>query len=148
MMLGFLSIGFLAERLARIGIPPVDVSAAGMSIFILTQAVIVLQPPVGWVTVVWVLFGFFGTSGIIQYASLSQHFPRNLAGRVNTAINLMVFVSAFCLQWAIGVIIELWPQTEMAQYSLQSYQAAFGLLLSMQLVALAWFLYPKARKSP
>ena len=148
MMLGFLSIGFLAERLARIGIPPVDVSAAGMSIFILTQAVIVIQPPVGWVTVVWVLFGFFGTSGIIQYASLSQHFPRNLAGRVNTAINLMVFVSAFCLQWAIGVIIELWPQTEMAQYSPQSYQAAFGLLLSMQLVALAWFLYPKARKSP
>ncbi|MCP4283690.1 MAG: MFS transporter [Gammaproteobacteria bacterium] len=147
MTLGFLSIGFLAERLARIGIPPARVSAAGMSIFILIQAVIVIQPADGWYTAVWVLFGFFGTSGIIQYASLSQHFPRHLAGRVNTAINLMVFITAFCMQWASGVIIELWPQTAASGYSAQSYQAAFGLLLSMQLIALAWFLYPNTGKN-
>jgi len=146
MSLGFLSIGFLAERLARIGVPPVRVSAAGMSIFILIQTLIVFQPPVVWYTPAWLMFGFFGTSGIIQYASLSQHFPRDLSGRVNTAINLMVFVSAFFLQWVSGVIIELWPQTASAQYPVQSYQTAFGLLWSMQLAALAWFLYPTAGK--
>lgn len=147
MMLGFLGIGFLAERLARIGIPPVRVSAAGMSIFMLTQAVIVVQPGTDWSTLAWVLFGFFGTSGIIQYASLSQHFPKNLAGRVNTAINLLVFVSIFFLQWVIGVIIELWPHGSTTHYSPQSFQAAFGLLLAMQLIALVWFLYPTAGRS-
>ena len=147
MMSGFLGIGFLAERLARIGIPTVRVSAAGMSLFMLIQAVIVMQPGADWSTPVWILFGFFGTSGIIQYASLSQHFPKNLAGRVNTAINLLVFISIFFLQWMIGVIIELWPPGSAVNYAPQSFQAAFGLLLAMQLMALGWFLYPTAGRS-
>ena len=135
------------ERLARLGIPTVRVSAAGMSLFMLIQAVIVIQPGADWSTLVWVLFGFFGTSGIIQYASLSQHFPKNLAGRVNTAINLLVFISIFFLQWMIGVIIELWPPGSAVNYAPQGFQAAFGLLLAMQLMALGWFLYPTAGKS-
>ena len=147
MMSGFLGIGFLAERLARRGMPTVHVSAAGMSLFMLIQAVIVIQPGADWSTLVWVLFGFFGTSGIIQYASLSQHFPKNLAGRVNTAINLLVFISIFFLQWMIGVIIELWPPGSAVNYAPQSFQAAFGLLLAMQLMALGWFLYPTAGRS-
>ena len=58
----------------------------------------------------------------------------------------MVFVSIFFLQWIIGVIIELWPQSSTEYYAPQSFQAAFGLLLSMQVMALAWFLYPNAGK--
>lgn len=146
MTLGFLGMGILAERLSRLGFGPTQVSAAGVFCFILTQMVIFAQPPAGWITVVWMLFGFFGTSGIVQYAGLSQHFARHLAGRVNTAINLLVFIIAFILQWVSGVIIELWPQTAAVQYSAQSYQAAFGLLLLMQMAALIWYFVPMSGK--
>lgn len=142
MMSGFLSIGFLAERLARSGIPTVRVATGGMALFMLVQLLIVYGPAEEWVTLVWILFGFFGTSGIVQYASLSQHFPRQLAGRVNTSINLMVFVSAFSLQWLSGVIIEFWPRSDALLPAPQGYQAAFGVLLSLQLSALIWFLIP------
>ncbi len=143
MMAGFLGIGLLAERLARLGIRPAQVAAGGMSLFILTQAAIVAIPPAEWMPAVWILFGFFGTSGIIQYAALSQHFPRQLSGRVNTAINLLVFIAAFFLQWAIGAVIDLWPQTATGDYAAESYQAAFGSLLLLQAMALIWFLFPR-----
>ena len=58
----------------------------------------------GWALPVWMLFGFFGTSGIISYAVLSQQFPAHLAGRANTALNLLVFVAAFLAQWGIGAV--------------------------------------------
>lgn len=145
MMSGFLGMGLLAERLARLGIPPVKVSATGMLLFIAVQSVILTSPTASWVTPLWMLFGFFGTAGIIQYASLSQHFPRNLSGRVNTAVNLMVFVAAFLLQWAAGAIINQWPQVAPDHYAEAGYRAAFTLLLSLQIAAFIWFLIPGIR---
>ncbi len=91
MILGFLIMGWAAERLSRRGIPPLHVAAAGMSLFMLGQSAIVAQ----WVAatpVMWLVFGFFGTSGIVPYAALSQRFPADLAGRLNTGLNLLVFV--------------------------------------------------------
>jgi len=56
-----------------------------------------------------VLFGYFGTSGILPCAVLSQSFPPQLSGMVNMALNLLVFVfvTAFTAQWGIESIIEL-----------------------------------------
>lgn len=87
MVAGYLSMGTLAVWLNRFGIRPLSVAAGGMLLFMLTQLAIVLV----WTTTVlplWMLFGFFGTSGIVTYAALSQQFPPWLAGRVNTALNL------------------------------------------------------------
>jgi len=105
----------------------------------------------GWLAhtrLVWMLFGFFGTSGILCYAHLSQQFPARLAGRVNTGLNLMVFVVAFTAQWGIGAVIDLWPSTPTG-YAIPGYQAGFGLMLTLQILALGWFflsgrLKPKA----
>ena len=147
MMAGFLGMGFLAERLGRLGVRPSTVSAAGMSLFLLTQGGILLTPDQDWLIPLWLLFGFTGTAGIIQYAALSQHFHNRLSGRANTAINLLVFVSAFTLQWLSGVLIDLWPQVSPGHYGVVSYQAAFGLLLALQTLALLWFLLPRRRGS-
>jgi MFS family permease len=147
MMAGFLGMGLLAERLAKLGVRPVHVSATGMSVFMGVQGIIILTPPAGWTTTVWMLFGFFGTAGIINYAVLSQHFPRHLAGRANTAVNLLVFVAAFLLQWASGAIIDLWPQPDPGHYAGQGYQVAFGSLLLMQSIALCWFMIPSSQTS-
>ncbi len=148
MMAGFLGMGLLAERLARLGIRPIQVAGGGMLLFLVVQAVIVAIPPEPWLQPVWILFGFFGTAGIIQYAVLSQHFSRTLSGRVNTAINLLVFITAFSLQWVSGAIINLWPGELPGHYGIEGYQVAFALLLSLQGIAYLWFLLPVAEKKP
>ena len=85
------------------------------------------------------LFGIFGTTGIIPYAVLSQSFPIHLSGRVNTSLNLLVFICAFAAQWGIGTIISLWPGTAAGGYAPPGYQAGFAMMLCLQVVALLWF---------
>ncbi|MDJ0723179.1 MAG: MFS transporter [Desulfobacterales bacterium] len=144
MTAGYLLLGILANRLSRAGWKPLSVAVLGMLIFMLVQTLIVC----GWVPdvrLVWMLFGFFGTSGILCYADLSQRFPARLAGRVNTGLNLLVFVVAFAAQWGIGAVIDLWPSTADG-YAIPGYQAGFGVMLGLQAVALAWFLLAGRRQ--
>jgi hypothetical protein len=96
----------------------------------------------------WFGFGFFGTSGIIAYAALTQSFPVQLAGRVNTAVNLLVFVAAFSGQWAIGVIVGWWPQTGPGQLAADGLRAGFACLLICQVCALVWFVVAGRRGTP
>lgn len=138
MAVGYILLGALTERLSRLGITPVATSVAGMSAFILVQTLIVAYPG-EWNLPLWLLFGAIGTTGVIAYAGLSQSFPVELAGRVNTALNLVVFVAAFAAQWGIGAVIALWPVAESGAFDMRGYQAAFGLMIGLQLAALAWF---------
>ena len=73
------------------------------------------------------------------YADLTQQFPGTLSGRVNTGLNLLVFVAAFAAQWGIGAVITLWPPGPAGGYAAAGYQAGFGMMLGLQLLALAWF---------
>lgn len=139
---GFLGLGQLAYRLTRWGIPPIAVAAAGMALFMLIQLAVLCG--FGW-PVVWVLFGFFGTSGVLNYAILSQAFPPDLAGRVNTALNLLVFVLAFAAQWGMGVMINRWPVAG-GGYAASGYQLAFGLALVLQLISWLWLLAGRPRQ--
>lgn len=138
MIVGFFFFGMLTERLSRRGVRPLTVSAFGMFTFILVQGGLLF----GWQPMavpVWLLFSFFGTTGILPYAILSQHFPAHLSGRANTAMNMQVFVVAFAAQWGIGVIIGLWSVTATGGYDLAGYRTAFGLILILQVIAAIWF---------
>lgn len=138
MVAGFIFTGAVAERLSRMGIKPIAVAVAGMSAFIVVQALLILEVT-SWTHTLWIMFGIFGTTGILPYAVLSQSFPLHLSGRVNTALNLLVFVAAFAAQWGIGAIINLWPETAGGGYAPPGYQAAFAMMLLLQLVSLLWF---------
>ncbi|WP_291315063.1 MFS transporter [Desulfuromonas sp.] len=138
MIAGYFSFGALADRLGRRGVKPMRVAAAGMGAFMGVQFLLVLQPAVGTVPL-WLLFGFCGTSCILPYAALSQGFPRHLAGRANTGLNLPVFVAAFVAQWAIGAIIGLWPETATGGYDPAGYRAGFGVVLGLQGLAGGWY---------
>lgn len=138
MIAGYFAFGAAAGYLARRGIRPMSLAAAGMCIFLIVQLLLVLQ----WTALavpLWLLFGFTGTAGILPYAVLSQRFPTHLSGRANTALNLLVFIAAFAAQWLIGVIIGLWPQTTEGFYSGTGYVAGFGLVLFVQFVAAGWY---------
>lgn len=138
MVVGFITMGTLTERLSRAGIRPIMVAAAGMAVFMVMQALVILEVT-AWVLPLWILFGVFGTTGIIPYAVLSQSFPVHLSGRVNTAVNLLVFVTAFAAQWGIGSVINLWPVSGAGGYAPEGYRAAFSVMLGLQVVASIWF---------
>ena len=146
MITGYFTFGALAERLARRSIQPMTVAVAGMLMFIFIQCMLVLQ----WTPLtlpLWLLFGFFGTSCILPYAVLSMSFPKNLSGRANTGLNLLVFVAAFAAQWVIGLIIDFWPQTASGGYNASGYRAGFGLIMALQLIAASWYFFSTRRKS-
>ena len=138
MVVGFICMGAVAERLSRMGIKPIAVAVTGMSAFIVVQALLILEVT-SWAHTLWILFGIFGTAGIIPYAVLSQSFPLHLSGRVNTALNLLVFVAAFSAQWGIGAVINMWPSPAGGGYAPPGYQAAFAMLLLLQLLSVLWF---------
>jgi MFS family permease len=95
-----------------------------------------LAPPI----VLWTLFGFLATGSILGYAILTQAVPPEMAGRANTAMNLMGFGSAFVAQAGLGVVIEAvagWtgdPAT--------GHRAALALLLGLSILAWIWYVRP------
>jgi hypothetical protein len=101
--------------------------------------VLLMAAPTGWAAALWMLFGFFGTTGVVAYPALAMKFPSQLAGRVSTGLNLLVFVAAFAAQWGIGAVIALFTVTTSGSYSPQGYHASFGLLLALQALGLLWY---------
>jgi hypothetical protein len=60
-----------------------------------------------------------------------------MVGRVNTALNTFVFVGMFSGQWAVGLILNLWPPTANG-YAREAYDWALGALWLIQFTGLAW----------
>ena len=83
--------------------------------------------------------GFFGcaTAVVLSYSLFSRRYPKEMAGRVNTALNVFVFAGMFSGQWAVGAILSLWPQGA-AGYAPQAYAWALGGLWLVQFAGLAW----------
>ncbi|HSH43493.1 MAG TPA: MFS transporter [Arenicellales bacterium] len=138
MIAGFVILGSTTAALGRRGISTFTTATVcvGLAVVPLALMIVLEEGAPAWVC--WPAFGFFGTGSILYYAALSQHFPRQIAGRVNTALNLLVFVGAFVLQWGIGVVIDHWSVGD--AFSPAGYRVAFSALVIMQALALAWYL--------
>ncbi|MBA1149154.1 MFS transporter [Ectothiorhodospiraceae bacterium WFHF3C12] len=143
---GFFTMGLMTERLSRLGVRPVSVAGAGMTIYVAAVALIASGWTL-WLPVLLAAFGFLASTGTLSYALMSQHFSRHLAGRANTALNLLVFVAAFAAQWLIGVVLLPWEDPATHAYALPGYQVAFGGLAAVQLGTLAWF-FISGRRAP
>jgi hypothetical protein len=140
MTAGFVVLGWLAASLQRFGVSAYVVSVSGMLVYVLSQWVIIHEWS-EWHHLWWGLSGFFGTSGVLMYAYLSQSVPKSLVGRINTSLNLCVFVVAFGCQWGLGIVINLWPADALGVYPQTAYATAWLWAVGLQVMALIWFLY-------
>ncbi|MGB3212262.1 MAG: MFS transporter [Desulforhopalus sp.] len=139
MIVGFITLGIIAERLSKRGVSVATTAVTGMTLFIIVQLAMIFGP-IDWCIPVWLAFGFLGTSGIIAYSALSQSFPIHLSGRVTTAINLLVFIAAFVGQWAIGGMIDFFTSNE-TMLSPDGFAAGFGLMLLLECAGLLVYLF-------
>lgn len=135
-MFGFLGWGQAAFRLAPRGFGPMRLFQIGTALFIGVQLLFALGVTTG-IGVLWVAFGLFGTASSLSFTILSHAFPVSMTGRANTALNLLVFLSAFAFQWLFGAIVGLWP-AHTGHFHPDGFRAAFAVLVAVQLAAFAW----------
>lgn len=139
MITGFILLGNTTAALGRRGISTFTTATFTVVMATLPLLLLITLQGSAPVWLCWIVFGFFGSGSILYYAALSQRFPSRIAGRVNTALNLLVFVGAFGLQWGIGVVIDYWSAGE--EFSAAGYRVAFVTVVALQVLALLWYLF-------
>lgn len=138
MAVGYLSVGAMAEWLERRGIPPVTQGAIGMGLHLLA----LVAMAAGWSgapLLLAALYGLTGPSSTINYAVLTRRFPSHLAGRVNTSLNLTIFIAAFTLQWGLGALIGHWDKVD-GRWPPEAWAVGLGLPAAATFLALLWLL--------
>jgi predicted MFS family arabinose efflux permease len=146
-ILGTLTTGLAADRLARRGVSLLVIAPAFVVVFLVAQTPLVFNWT-GAPGLAWFVFGMFGQAAILLYPWLATYFGGvAAAGRSNAALNVLVFSAAFCVQYAVGVVLDLWPKGAAGGYAPAGYQVAFGLCLAVQSLALVWFLLGVPRES-
>ena len=138
-LVGILSSGAIADWFVRRGANELSVMAGFLALFLLSQVGIVLEVT-DWNLLFWIPFGMSGQVAVLAYPWLSARFGTALSGRANTAMNLLLFLAAFAIQYAIGAIIALYPTTAAGGYDPKSYQVAFGLCLALEIATFVLFI--------
>jgi MFS family permease len=136
MLAGYLGFGRLADRLTRRGRSTLPLLAGGVATASLCLALLALGMRTGTL-VLWVLFFGCSTSVVLSYSLFSRRYPTAMAGRVNSALNVSVFIGMFSGQWAVGLVLNQWPQAGIG-YAPEAYAWALGGLWLVQFSGLAW----------
>jgi predicted MFS family arabinose efflux permease len=140
-VVSILTTGVIADLLVRCGVSLLTVMLIFLLIFLVSQVGLVLNPSDPIVmTVLWCTFAMTGHVAVLGYPWLTRYFGASVAGRSNTAVNLVMFAWAFLAQYGIGAVIGMFPAAGAGRFSPESYQAAFGLFLAIQLLTLVWYL--------
>ncbi len=149
LMLSYLGLSWWAPRHVsfgqRRGLPVLRVVAIGLGLSVAVQAVMVLLP-FPWSWTLWIALGIVITVTTLAQTHVSLAFPPALAGRANSAFNLMLFIGAFSVQWGIGLMVDWfaghgWPAAAAMRLALACY-------LLVQLFALAMFIGMRSRNAP
>lgn len=131
--------GTLSDRLTRRGVPPLVTFFAGCVASTVSLIPIVLGYGAASLAL-WILFMGLCPFGTLAFPLLTARFPREMTGRVVTALNMVVFLLAFAVQYSVGAIIGLWPVTD-GRYAFEGYRAAFALCWVLQAASVAWLAY-------
>ena len=142
MLLGFLFIAAFVTRLEGLGLGPERLLKVGMGTGMVLGLLILFDLAPTYL--LWSAMGAVFSVGNLSYALLARNFPAHLAGRANTALNLLAFTGAFSVQWGFGAVVD-WYLTDNANVH-NAYHHAFAVLLALQALSYAWFLW-RGRKS-
>jgi predicted MFS family arabinose efflux permease len=138
MIVGYLAFGRAADALQRRGRSALPLLVGGVAFSSLCLALLVFGAKS---LLLWCLFVASATAVVLGYSILSRRYPKAMAGRANTAINLVGFVGMFAGQWGIGLVLDRWPQTGTgmnAGYAAEAYPWALGVVWAVQLAGLVW----------
>jgi predicted MFS family arabinose efflux permease len=137
-MIGYAALGIFGTRLARRGVHSRHLVAGGYALNIAALMLIVLEVPGGYIW--WSLYGLGAAVNVLGFTVLNEGFGREMAGRTNTTLNLIMFVGSFLAQWGIGIVVDLMR----AAYGVDQaagLRVAFAVILVGDIATYAWFAY-------
>ncbi|HEY6134790.1 MAG TPA: MFS transporter [Rubrivivax sp.] len=142
MLFAFMAWGILMPRLSARGVGAQRLMARGLPLSLVLLALIVLRPePAG--AGLWALWCVSCSFVSLSQPAVGQAFPAHLAGRALSAFNLVIFSGVFCIQWGIGLGVDLlrsggWPEPAAFRFAF----AFFGACCALSYL---WFLKPPRR---
>lgn len=145
-LIGILGAGAAADFARRFGKGPLFVMHIALGAFLVCQALIVMGY-LEWTWTLWFVFALTGQLGVLAYAHFADYYGAALAGRSNTALNLLLFGTAAAMQFGVGAALEFWPETATGGRPAEAYAAVFGGVLGLQVLAGLWWLIASARRT-
>jgi len=89
-------------------------------------------------TLLWFVYVTSGGTLVVSYALVTRAFATELAGRVNTTLNLVCMMIAFIMQAAIGPALA-WMESTHGLARTEAHQVVILVLLALQVATWAWF---------
>jgi len=138
MLAGYVALGLFATRLARRGIHARHLFVTGYALNFVALAAIVLRAPGDGLW--WAAYGLGVVVNVLSFAVLNDGLPPELAGRANTAFNLLMFGGSFATQWGIGVVVDA-AKSALGYDTAAGLRLAFAIVLVLYLLSFSWLAY-------
>lgn len=106
LLCGFIAMGPLVPRALARGITVANIAFVSGCIF-LALALTVSLVPLASLWWLFIVMGLGGAAFNTVQPYVAHAFPINLSGRVLTAYNLMIFGGLFLVQWAFGIVVDI-----------------------------------------
>jgi MFS family permease len=140
---GYFFSGMIVDLLQRRGVRGGKVLLAYGIAFLLVQLAVATS--IVDATVLWFVYVTLGGTMAVAFALITRAFATELAGRVNTTLNLACMLFAFVVQAAIGPTV-VWMETAHSLTRAQAHQLVILVLLAIQAAAWAWFAASKVAR--
>jgi MFS family permease len=137
MLLSFGAWGMLMPRLVGRGISAMRLIAWGVPLSLLTLAGIVLAGERAGAAA-WALWCVCCTFVSLSQPAVAAAFPASQAGRALSAFNLVIFGGIFCIQWGLGLLIDLLRAQGFSDGA--AFRGAFGTFGLCCVSSYLWFL--------
>lgn len=115
----------------------------GLSVFLIVLISLTKLTTGSSVLTLYILFfiyGFFGSAGIIGYSHIKERFPLSQAGTVMSWINFFAIFGAAVFQHIMGIILDLYGKIG-GKYPIQAYKATFLLCVAGILISVSAYFF-------
>ena len=137
MLLTFWLWGLINPWLARRGWSANRLITWGAPLSLVVLAInIAAGAATGWAG--WALFCVCASVLGLAQPAVGMAFPQALAGRALSAYNLVIFAGVFVMQWGIGLLMDVFRATGLAEMA--SFQAALTVVLCCSIASYVFFL--------
>jgi MFS family permease len=133
---GYVGLGLFSVRLAARGVHPRHLVGAGFGLGTLALLAVVFRVP--GASLWWSLYGLGAAANVLAFTVLNEGFPKELAARANTALNLCMFAGSFATQWGLGVAVEA-ARGRLGLDTAQAYSLAFAAVAGVEAATWGWF---------
>lgn len=141
LMTAYLALGWAAPRLVARGVDAHRLIAFGITGMVLAQAsMLFTQSEHAWI--LWLLLAVCVPVTTLVQSHVALSFPAALAGRANSAYNLMLFVGAFATQWGFGVLADALKAGGLT--AVDAFRATLAVLVALEAAALVYFVASRA----